>query len=378
MQDLEISSETLNILNFWKIIVEKKRRIALITGTAFFLSIVGSLLLPVKFIATAVVLPPNDSSTPFSQIRGSINQFAGNFLQDTSVSNQWIGILKSRNLQEAVINRFNLKEHYGVQTIDDSLRAFNGNYVVKETEEDLISISVEDEDPEMAAEIANAAVEELDRINREVGMSSGQRTRVFIDKRLSESKDELDSIEQELKRFQETTTVIKLDDQSKAIIEAVSSVKGQILIKEVELKTLLSFSTPENPQVHTLKSQIDELRKQLASFFDSKKANGDIFIPTGRLPALGYQYAKLLRDAKAQAAVYEFLTQQHEMAKIEEAKDTPTVQIIDHARPPQRKAKPKRAVIVVLMTVLAFLLSIFSIFLMEYIKKIKNAAVASS
>ncbi|WDT80235.1 MAG: hypothetical protein MPW14_00015 [Candidatus Manganitrophus sp.] len=155
---------------------------------------------------------------------------------------------------------------------------------LQKSKEDIISITVEDKDPQRAALIASAFVEELDKVNKGVVMTSGGRMRTFVEKRLEEGKVELARIEEAVKTFQEKNGAVKLDDQSKAIIDAIGRVKGQLMAKEVELQTFLSYATSNNPQAEILKAQVDELRGSLRELEEGKKGNSpesrSLFIPT--------------------------------------------------------------------------------------------------
>src|SRR3990170_5612514 len=204
--------------------------------------------------------------------------------------------------------------------------------------------------------------------------------RVFVEDRLKEAKVELTKAEETIKGFQERNRAIKLDDQSRAVIEAMGTVKGQLMAKEVELQTLLSYATPNNPQAEILSTQVRELRERLRELEEGKtnpdnSSQKDLFIPTAKIPNLSLQYVRLLRDAKVQQTLYELLTQQYEMARIQEAKDTPTVQVLDEAKVPERKIKPRKRQIVMLAIVTAIFGGIFVSFFMEYIEKARKVTL---
>ncbi|MDO8426872.1 MAG: GNVR domain-containing protein, partial [Deltaproteobacteria bacterium] len=266
----------------------------------------------------------------------------------------------------------------GKDTLDETRKKLDKRVSVEETKEEIVTVTVEDEDPHTAAEMANALIEELDKINKGAVMTSGQRMRAFVEKRLIESKEDLSRIERDLKSFQERNKAVKLDDQSKAIIEAIGSVKGQLMAKEVELDILLSYAAPTNPQVQLLKAEVEGLQNKLDELEGGKKGNpggsSNIFIPTDRIPDLSFQYVRLFRDAKVQETLFELLTQQYEMARIQEAKDSPTVQVLDYATPPDKKSRPKRALIAAFSTISGFFFSLFMAFFVEYLNRIRTEA----
>jgi uncharacterized protein involved in exopolysaccharide biosynthesis len=287
-------------------------------------------------------------------------------------------------LRDAIIERFDLKNLYDVDTIEDARRTLDKNVSVNKSNEGIVSITVEDRVPERAAEMANAFVEELDKINKDVVMSSGRRTRIFVEKRLEEVRYKLVETEESLKEFQEKHKAIKLDDQSEAIIEAIGSIKGKLVAKEVELQTLLSFATPSNPQVGVLRAEINALKTSLKELEEGSasqagnKNQEDIFIPTSRIPDLGLQYTRLLREFKIQETVFELMTQQYEMARVQEVKDSPTVQLLDPAKVAEKRSKPKRGLVVIFSTILSVFISVFFVLFLEYLERLKEQEKTSS
>lgn len=371
----------INLLDCWRVLVKRKRLIGFIVGGAFAMSILISLLLPKIYASTTSILPPQQESSvgmagmAASQLAGGLGGLAGGFLGLKSPADLWVGILKSQTVRDAIIDRFDLMKLYKAKTVEDARNALDGMVKINKSKEDIISITVEEKDPQRAALLASAFVEELDKVNKSVVMSAGGRMRSFVEKRLNEQKVELAKIEEGVKGFQEKNGALKLDDQSKAIIDAMGRVKGQLMAKEVELQTLLSFATPNNPQAELLKSQVEELRGSLRELEEGKSgepiSSKSIFIPTTKIPDLALQYARLLRDAKVQETLYGLLTQQYEMARIQEAKDSPTVQVLDVAKVPGKKAKPKRSLIVILSTLSATIFAVFASFFAEFFDKEK-------
>ncbi|MCG3117567.1 MAG: Wzz/FepE/Etk N-terminal domain-containing protein [Candidatus Manganitrophus sp. SA1] len=372
-------NETIN-LDHWKVLVKRKRLIGLILGGTLIVSICVSLLLPKIYASTTTLLPPQQESSvgmagmAASQLSGSLGGLAGSFLGSKSPADVWVAILKSGTVRDAMISRFDLMKVFNVTSEESARKLLNEMVRIGKSKEDIVSITVEDTDPQRAAVLANAFVEELDKVNKRVVMTSGGRMRTFIEKRLNDQKIELVKIEEEVKAFQERNGAVKLDDQSKAVIDVIGRVKGQLMAKEIELQTLLSFATPNNPQAELLKSQVDELYGSLKELEEGKKGGGvsrSIFIPTAKIPDLILQYARLLRDAKVQETLYGLLTQQYEMSRIQEAKDSPTVQVLDVAKVPESWIRPKRKQIVLISLFTAVFSSIFVSFFMEYVDQFR-------
>ena len=375
----KIEEDEINLLDYWRVLVKRKLIIGLIVIAAIIVSVIYALTLPPIYASTASILPPQEGGGAggiLSQLSGGLGGLAGSFLGVQTPAGQWMAILKSRTIKETIIQRFGLMKIFEAKTMEEAITTLDGMVKISKSKEEVLSITAEDKDPKRAAVLANAFVEELDRVNKGMVTTSGRRMRVFLEKRLNEAKIELAKAEESMKAFQEGNRAVKLDDQSRAIIEAIGIVKGQLMAKEVELQTMLSYATSNNPQAEILKTQVEELTEKLRELGEGKKSPGnpssqDIFIPTAKIPDLALQYARLLREAKVQQTLYELLTQQYEMARIQEAKDTPTVQVLDEAKVPELKSKPSKRQIVMLSTITAGFFAIFLAFFLEYIEKVR-------
>ncbi|OGW56945.1 MAG: hypothetical protein A3D21_05155 [Nitrospirae bacterium RIFCSPHIGHO2_02_FULL_42_12] len=375
-----LEQDDINLLDFLRVLIKRKIFIIAIVVITFISSTIYSLFLPDMFVATSIILPPqyegSSGNINPSQF-GNLGGFVTGILNINSPTDLWLAILKSQTLKEAIVSRLNLINAFRVKTKEEAASKLNGMVEISKTREGLISISLENKDPELAATLANAFVEELDRTNKNMVMTSGRRMRFFVEERLKIARIEVDKAEETIRSFQERNKALKLDDQSRAVFEAVGTLKGQLLAKEVELQTLLSYATPNNPQAEILKTQIEELKEKIVELEEGKglstnPASKDIFIPTSKFPNLSLQYARLLRDTKVQQTLYELLIQQYEMARIQEAKDTPTVQVLDVAKVPEKSSKPNRKQIILVSTITAIFFSIFMIFFIEYLEKARK------
>jgi uncharacterized protein involved in exopolysaccharide biosynthesis len=377
------SGEEINLLTYWSVLVRRKKLIGLIVAVAFVCSVIISLILPKKYDVTVSLMPPNSSNNAMSAAASLMSGAAGALLGSsagslglnaTSPTDIWMGVLKSNAVRDAIIERFDLKKKFGMPAIEDARLILDNMVKIDKSKEEIVSITVEGRDPVETARIAKAFIEELDRVTKNLSMSEGRKTRVFVEKRLSETKAELARLEEAFKRFQKENGAVKIDEQSKAIVEAIGAVKGQLMAKEVELQTVLSYATPANPQVQLLKTEVEELKvklRELEEGQDGSRNNG-IFIPTKRFPDISLQYVRLVRDIKVQQTLFELLTQQYEMASIQEAKDTSTAQVLDDAKVPEKKAKPKRAMIVAISTFTSLLLAVFVAFFLQYLEDLKT------
>ncbi len=376
-QRMDYYEDEINLLDYWRVLIKHKKLIGAIVGAAIVISVIYSLLLPKVYSSTAKIFAPQQdnslSAGILAQLPGGLSGLASGMLSGGTPADIWVAVLESQTLKGAIVEKYDLRNRYEAKTIEAARNVLNGNVRIKKSREGIVSITVEDINPEKAAELTNAFVEELDRINRELITSSSRRMRIFVEERLEETKEKLTEAEDTLKNFQEKNKAIKMDDQSTAIIEAVGLMKGQLMAKEVELQTLLSFATLNNPQVEMLRAEIKALQRGLRELEGTTSdKTSDILIPTAKIPDLGLRYARLLREFKIQETLFELLTQQYEMARIQEAKDSPTVQVLDRALVPEKRSKPKRKRIVMLSVIVSVFLAVFLAFFLEYIARIKE------
>lgn len=323
--------DEISILDYLLVLARHKKMIVLTCVEAFVLSCVISLLLPNVYTSTARILPPRDQNSSFPAMLGSMTglaSLAGLSVGSTS-GDLYVGMLKSRTISDAIIDRFDLMkvydEEYRVKTYDDLAKYTN---ISLDKDSGIISISVDDKDPKRAADMANAFVVDLKKINLQLNLNSAGRERVFLEARLKKVKHDLGQAEDRLKDFKKKHQVLSIDDQATAVISAIAQLKGQLSSQEVQLGVLRSYQTEQNPEVLKLQDGIVQLKAQIQKLEQSpagKKISRDIFIPTSEVPDLGVQYARLLRDFKVQETLYELLTKQYEMAKINEARDTSTI-----------------------------------------------------
>ena len=367
--------DEINLLDLLLVLVRHKKLILGACAATFLLTCGMTLLMPNIYTATARILPPQQENNGFPSTLGNTGRLAA--LAGVSVGSGsgelYVGLLQSRTVADAVIDRFDLMEVYQQKYRSRTYDLLKNHVTVSLGKKDgIITISFDDKDPRRAAAIANAFVEEIKKLNVALNLSSAGRERAFLDERLKVVRQDLLHAEENLKKFQEENKAIRIDDQASAIIEAISRLKGELASKEVEVGVLLTYQTEQNPQVKALREAIEQLKGQLRRLEQSpagQKAGGDSFIPTSEVPALGVQYARLLREFKVQETLYELLTKQSEAAKIGEAKNTSTIQVIDVAVAPDRKSKPKRSVIVLLITCVAFISSAGLAFVREYSKR---------
>jgi tyrosine-protein kinase Etk/Wzc len=266
---------------------------------------------------------------------------------------------------------------FDTQSMEKTLKVLFSNVSIQVTAEGLISLTYEDKDKNRAASVANRFVWEMDRINREKSTSQAKNARIFIEERLAQTQKDLSRAEEDLRRFQEENKTIFLDDQMKAAIEKAAELKAQMVSAEVKMNVLSRTFSPSHPQVRSLGSEIREIKNQL-EILELGNENEDsegktiLDVPFAQVPSLSLKLARLLREVKIQGSVFELLTQQYEQYRIQETKDTPTVQVLDRAVPPEKRVRPRRAVLVIISGILSLFTSTVFIFGLEYFKRAKQ------
>lgn len=372
-------------VDYFVVLLRRKKLILIIVLIAAVLAGGISFLCPDVYTATARILPPR-SETPPAGFRSMPELgLLGGIFGGGSTVDVYVGILESRTVADQLIERFSLKEHYGQKYMEKTRLELSRRTAIKTSAEDqMVAISVEDVEPKRAADMANAYVDELDRINRSVNVTGGHLKKVFLEERLMKVEEDLSRAETALKDFREKYGIVAIADQARVVIEGAARIKGEIIAAQTELEVMKRFSTERNNQVVGLNSKIVELTRQLARIekgneghavvknASAKEPDSNLYISISEMPALGLQLARLEREARVQEEVYKLITSQYEVAKIEEAKDINTVQILDRAIPPDRKSGPKRTLIVGLSGVCGFFMAVFICFVLDFKDRLRE------
>lgn len=365
--------DEINLLELLRVIARRKMAIIKICSVAVLFSVCYTLALNNIYTASAKVLPPQKDaggglSALLSQAGGLAGLAAGGMMGLGGSADLYMGILKSRSVADAVIKKLELQKEFKTKTIDDTRKKLDRVVKFKSGKDGIISIDADSKDPNRAALLANTFVEELGRRSVQLNLSKAGTERVFLEKRLEVVKQDLRNAENDMKSFQEKYKTIKADSQATAAIEGIARIKAEIISKEVQLASLRNSMTDESNEVRTVQAAISRLKSQLGSMTGS--GGMDIIPSMGNVPSLGVEYVRKLRELKIQEAIFEQLTKQFEIAKISEAKDSSTLQVLDEAVAPLRRSKPKRTMIVLLSAVTAFFCSIFYVFIAEYLSKL--------
>jgi uncharacterized protein involved in exopolysaccharide biosynthesis len=328
-----------------------------VTACGMLLATILVLLLPKTYTGTAMILPPQQSQSLLLALLGQMSSVTGN--KELALKNPadvYVAMLRSRSVADALIARFNLLEAYRQKKNIDARKQLASRSEIAATKDGTITISVTDRDAKRSAALANGYVDELRNLTRRLALTEAAQRRVFFQQQLDDEKEVLSAAELALRATQERTGLIQPEVQGKAIIEAVAQTRAQIAMHEVSVRTMSSFSTDQNPELVREKERLAGLRAQLAKLERaSRLGDGNIQVPTGKVPQAALEYWRASRDLKYHEGLFEFLSKQLEAARIDEAKNSVLVQVVDTAVEPERRSGPMRTIPVVLVTALTFL-----------------------
>ncbi len=373
-----IEEDEINLLDLAIVILKRKRFIIKFTLIVAVITALISLILPSIYRAETKMLPPQTSSSTgmaaqlLSQLGGAAGALGGIAPIKTSGA-LFTELLKSNSVLDRVIDRFDLIKLYKTKTRENARNLLLKSLKAEEDKKSgLISVKFEDKDPKRAAQIANAFIEELKNVNKGLAVSEASQRRLFFEEQLQDVKVSLAKAEEDMKTFQEKTGVLQAEAQAKAVIENIALLRAQIAAKEVELRVLKTYTTQNNPDLYKAEEGLKAMRAELAKLETKGGGGHNPLMPTGRMPSVGTEYLRKLRELKFNETLYELLLKQYELAKLDEARDATVIQVVDKAEPPEKRYKPKRKQMVMIAAISALFVSIFAAFLMEFMEKTKS------
>jgi tyrosine-protein kinase Etk/Wzc len=361
----------IDLTELFRALYRRWRLILGITVASAIIAVVVSLLLPVYYEAETRILPPQDrGSNLAAQLMGQAGgliALAGGGTGLKSQGELFVEMLKSRTVLDRMVDRFELMNLYREKFRQDARKKLLNLMTVREERKSgVILLTVEDRDPKRAAKMANAFVEELKSLAGGLAISEAGQRRMFFEEQIRHTKESLARAEEEMKDFQQRTGMFQVDAQARAIIEGIARLRAMIAAKEVEARVLRSFATAENPDLQRTEEELRALQGQLEKTESGKERKFDPLMPTEQIPVIGTEYLRKLRQLKYNETLFELLAKQFELAKLDEARDAVVIQVIDRAVPPERKSKPKRALIVLVATATTLVLSVFIVLLLEH------------
>jgi len=333
-------------------------------------------LIPSEYESTARLMPPESQQGGGLALMamlgggqnggsGGLGTLASDLLGAKTTGAVFVAVMHSRTAEDRIVQRFDLKKVYSKRLQDSARKHLEENTAITEDRKSgVITVTTSDHDPKRAAAITGAYIEELDTLIAQLNTSSAHRERVFLEERLDKIKVDLEAAEKDFSQFASKNATIDISAQGRAMLEGAASLQGQLIGAESQLEGLRQIYSDNNIRVRSTQARIAELRNQLQKMggtsggtAPSDQSTTDNAYPTLRqLPVLGVPYADKFRQLKVEEAVYETLTKQFELAKVQEAKEIPSVKVLDQPEVPERKSFPPRLMIILAGTACAMLL----------------------
>ena len=358
--------DSVSLLDLALVLAARKWFIILFSFSVAVLTAIVVLIMPVTYTATTTMLPPQKEQSSAMAMLGQLGGLASlaggggaaSMLGLKNPDDLYIGLLQSESVMDGIVQHFDLMHLYKAKKLSDARNVLKSNTKIISEKSSLISISVQDHDAKRAAAMANAYVSGLHDLLSHLAVTSAAQRRMFFEQQVEEVKRKLTDAEVALEETEMKTGIIQPEGQAAAVIATIMQLQAKISASEVELGALRTSATDQNPEVITLQSQIAALRAQLAGFEKGHPGTaaieGNVLTPTSKVPAASLEYLRRMRDVRYQETLFEFMAQQYEMAKVDEAKEGQVIQVVDPALVPDRRSWPLRT----LLTLLAFILGV--------------------
>jgi len=349
------------------LLAQHRRQLGIVFLAALTVFSIMAFVLPKRYEATARLMPPDQGSGGSAMMAALIGRGGGDLLGSVGTDilglrtpgATVVGVLDSRTVADDLINKFDLRKVYGVKTYESARKALSKRSdIAEDRKSGIISISVQDRDPQRAAALVRGYIDDLNLRIENLSTSAARREREFLEQRLTAVKAQLDEATLRLSKFSSKNMAFDPQIQGKAMLEAASTLQGQLIAAETELSGLEKIYGPENARVRSASARVGELRSKLRSVSGVQPSSGDLGPSLGELPMLGNTYYDLARQARIDETVYEVLTKQYELAKVQEAKEVPSIRVLDEPVVPEKKIWPPRTLIVILGTILTVLCAV--------------------
>jgi|HubBroStandDraft_1064217.scaffolds.fasta_scaffold43885_2 capsule polysaccharide export protein KpsE/RkpR len=370
MQDADLSrrSEEPQLIAIVRLLWPRRVRLGKASLAGLILASIVAVLIPNTYQTTVRLMPPDNSfvsgssssallglvlggpNAPGGSSGGGLSGAVGDLLGTQKPGPLFIGIVSGRTVADGVIDGFDLRKVYGIKTYAATRKKLLSRVnFVEDKKSGIISITVDDRDPVRVVAMAQAFVDQVNRLLSHVNNSASSRERQFLEKRIADINVELADATKKLSDFSSRNATFDPEDQGKAMLDSAAILEGQLIAAKSELGGLQEIYTSENVRVRSLQAHISELEKQLNAFGGKGYTGSTTLDPNSlypsvrQLPVLGREYAELYRRAKVDEAVFTLLTESYELAKVQEAKDTPSVKVLDAPRLPERPDWPPRS-----------------------------------
>jgi len=327
-----------------RVAIKRKKLIGITALVIVALGLIVALLLPCRYVATAVILPPQQGSSTGAAMMAqlsSLSAIAGVGAGALGIKNPndlQVALLKSRSVEDAMAARFHLQVIYHAKYLSSARKRWQKKtFIDSGLKDGLIRLSVTDRDPRRAAELANGWVEEYQRFSATLAVGEASGRRIFFERQVAEARENLARAEEQMKLTEQRTGVMELDGQAHAMIASAAVLRAQVAAKQVEIQAMRQFAADENPDLERARQELSGLEAQLSAMdVAHDRGSGDLVAPKGKLSDAGLEYARALREVKYRETVVGLLMRLYEMARVDEAHQGTQAQVVDAAAVPDR------------------------------------------
>jgi uncharacterized protein involved in exopolysaccharide biosynthesis len=373
ISDAPSDSYEVSLIDVLTQLAYRKRLIARVTGIAMLAGVVLALVQPVLYTATTKIMPPQQTQSTASMLMmnqltssggGSLAALAGGGMGLKSPNDIYLGLLTSRPIADAIIQKFNLAKVYHAKDMTKAREKLASCTAVISEKNGFIAISVTDNDKKRVAEMANTYTEQLRILTKSLAITEASQRRLFYEEQLKQAKEALVASEIAFQQVQQQKGLVQLDAQAKAMIESLAVLRAQVAAKQVEVQALRSYSTEQNPDVQLAERELTSLQAEEARQEQSNHAPGIAGLGLGNVPAAGLEYLRTAHELQYQQALFDMLMKQYDAAKLDESKDAAIIQVVEPAIEPDQKSSPHRLQILLLFTIGGFIASCFLVWIL--------------
>ncbi|MDB5866727.1 MAG: lipopolysaccharide biosynthesis protein [Betaproteobacteria bacterium] len=360
---VERNHDEVSLLGLLVVVAKHKTIILAAALGASAIAALLSLLVANIYTATAKILPPQQSQSTAAAMLGqlgALSGLAGSGMGLKNPNDLYVAMLTSRTVADSLISRFDLQRLYAEKDQTATRARLASRSVISTATDQIITIAVEDEDPARAAAIANGYVDELHKLTKTLALTEASQRRLFFERQFVEARDNLAGAESSARQAMQKGGLAQVEGQARALLEITSRLRAQISVKEVQIGAMQAFAAQGNPELQSAQQELEVMRRELTKLEGGSPERSSAPGGQGSTDSV-----RALRNVRYYQTLYELLAKQFEMAKIDEARESSLVQVLDTALPPERKTRPKRALIAVMTFVVTFVLMSLAVLIRE-------------
>ncbi len=356
----------------------RKWLIAKVTGIAMVAGVILAFVLPVRYTATVKIMTPQQTQSSAalmmmnqltSMSGGSLAALAGGGLGLKNPNDTYIGLLTSRPIADAIIQKFSLAKEYHARDMTKARKKLAGYTEVTSEKNGFIAVSVTDGDKSRAAAMANTYTDQLRILTKTLAVTEASQRRLFYEEQLKQTKETLVAAALAFQQVQQQKGLIQLDAQAKAMIEGLAALRAKVAAKQVEVQAMRSYSTEQNPDVQLAERELTSLQAEEMSLEQSNHVPGIAGLGLGNVPSAGLEYLRAEHELQYQQILYDMLMKQYDAARLDESKEAAIIQVVEPAIEPDRRSSPERALIVLWFTIIGLLGACSYIWLCNFVLK---------